>query len=195
PPTPSRAAPSPPKAVGTCEAAGICSNPVARPVTPHVIMVWVSGLYELAGQSIISNGVTTYWVVSYGVYAHPILNGFPSGAVAVANGVPSELTASVVVHGMPFLPIGLNNTFCVAGTGCVGQELTSWEVSTGTLVSFQGSSGLPVIRSMTQVIPTLFTNATAGRTTFLPPTVKVPSNMTPLFGRSESHRSWWTCWK
>ncbi len=35
-------------------------------MTPHVMNVWFSGLYELAGQSIISNGVTTYCVVSYG---------------------------------------------------------------------------------------------------------------------------------
>jgi hypothetical protein len=55
-------------------------------VTPQVMNVLFSGLYELAGQSIISNGCTTYSVVSYGSYAHPILNGLPSGAVAVANG-------------------------------------------------------------------------------------------------------------
>src|SRR3954470_23683806 len=58
--TPRRAAPRPPNSVGTCDAAGICSKPVARPVTPHVIIECVSGSYALAGQSIISNGVTTY---------------------------------------------------------------------------------------------------------------------------------------
>ena len=56
----------PPKAPFTCEAAGICSKEVARSVTPQVMNVWFSGLYELAGQSIISNGTTTYCVVSYG---------------------------------------------------------------------------------------------------------------------------------
>src|SRR3954465_8709163 len=65
-PTPRRAAPRPPKSVGTCDAAGICSKAVARPVTPHVTMELVDGAYELAGQSIISNGVTTYCDVSYG---------------------------------------------------------------------------------------------------------------------------------
>ena len=56
----------PPNAPTTCEADGICSKAVARSVTPHVMNVWFSGLYELAGQSIISNGMTTYCVVSYG---------------------------------------------------------------------------------------------------------------------------------
>ena len=56
----------PPNAPFTCEAAGICSNEVARSVTPQVMNVLFSGLYELAGQSIISNGCTTYCVVSYG---------------------------------------------------------------------------------------------------------------------------------
>ena len=45
----------------------MASIAVARPVTPHVTIEWVSGLYELAGQSIISNGMTVYCVVSYGV--------------------------------------------------------------------------------------------------------------------------------
>ena len=65
-PTPRRAAPRPPKAPATCDVAGSCSNAVARSDTPHVMNVWFSGLYELAGQSIISNGTTTYCVVSYG---------------------------------------------------------------------------------------------------------------------------------
>src|SRR3981189_1007042 len=104
-PTLSRLAPRPPKALATCEAGGICSNDVARPVTPHVNIVWFCGLYELAGQSIISNGVPTY-----GVSAQPILYGFPSGAVAVAYGTPRLVTASGVAHGMPSLPIGLNRT-------------------------------------------------------------------------------------
>ena len=47
----------------------------ARAETPHVIIVWFSGLYELAGQSITSNEHGLYCVVSYGVYAQPILNG------------------------------------------------------------------------------------------------------------------------
>ncbi len=64
-PTPSRLAPRPPNWLATCESAGICSIAVARPVTPQVIIVWFCGLYELAGQSIISNGVTMYCVVSY----------------------------------------------------------------------------------------------------------------------------------
>src|SRR6185312_13655476 len=105
--TPRRAAPRPPNSVGTCDAFGICSKAVARPVTPHVIIEWVDGAYELAGQSIISNGVTTYCVVSYGVYAHPILKGFPSGAVEVANGTPVASAASGVVQGMLSLLIGL----------------------------------------------------------------------------------------
>ena len=95
-----------PAGLGTCEAAGICSNAVARPVTPHVIIVWFSGLYELAGQSIISNGVTTYCVVSYGSYEQPILYGLPSGALAVANGTPRFVTASGVVHGTPAFTAG-----------------------------------------------------------------------------------------
>ena len=56
----------PPKAPFTCEAAGICSKDVARSVTPQVMNVLVCGLNELAGQSIISKGFTTYCVVSYG---------------------------------------------------------------------------------------------------------------------------------
>src|SRR3979490_1479558 len=101
--------------------------------------------------------MTVYWVVSYGVYAQPILNGLPSGAVAVANGVPRLVTASGVVQGIPSLPIGLNRTFCVAGTGCVGQVLTPSEWFCGALTSFRGRSGLPVSRSSTQVMPTLLT--------------------------------------
>src|SRR5262245_43883000 len=64
--TPSWLTPRPPKAPATCDAAGICSIARARSVTPHVMNVLFSGLYELAGQSIISNGMTTYCVVSYG---------------------------------------------------------------------------------------------------------------------------------
>src|SRR5579872_1873960 len=77
--TPRRFTPRPPYTLATCEAAGICSIAVARPVTPQVTIEWIDGAYELAGQSIISNGVTVYCVVSYGVYAHPSLNGLPSG--------------------------------------------------------------------------------------------------------------------
>src|SRR3954471_6321763 len=166
-PTPRRAAPRPPKAVATCDAFGICSKAVARPVTPHVTIEWVDGSYELAGQSIISNGVTTYWFVSYGSYAHPILYGFPSGAVAVANGVPVAVTASGVVHGMLLLFTGLNSTFFAAGIGCVGHEFTPGAALTGTFVSLIGRSGLPGMRSSENVMPYLFTYATAGRWTFL----------------------------
>src|SRR5258707_8884941 len=101
--------------------------------------------------------MTVYWVVSYGVYAQPILYGLPSGAVEVANGVPRLVTASGVVHGIPSLPIGLNRTFCVAGTGCVGQVFTLSALLCGTGTSFHGRSDLPVMRSSTQVMPTLFT--------------------------------------
>ena len=38
----------------------------ARNETPQVMNVLFSGLYELAGQSMFSNGITTYCVVSYG---------------------------------------------------------------------------------------------------------------------------------
>src|ERR1700693_3925090 len=131
-PTLSRLAARPPKALATCEAGGICSNDVARPVTPHANIVWLCGVYalagplcELAGQSIISNGVTTYWVVSYGVYAQPILYGLPSGAVAVANGTPRLVTASGVVQGIPSLPIGLKRTFCVGGAVSGGAGFTA----------------------------------------------------------------------
>src|SRR3954466_74207 len=213
-PTPRRAAPRPPNSVGTCDAAGICSKAVARPVTPHVIIEWVDGAYELAGQSIISNGVTTYWLVSYGSYAHPILYGFPSGAVAVANGVPVAVTASGVVHGMLLLFTGLNSTFFAVGIGCVGHEFTPGALLVGTFVSLTGRSGLPVTRSRTNVMPYLLTNATAGRWTDLTVvfvtvlnlpltltralavvlTLNVPLKSTPLFGRSESHRSWCAVW-
>src|ERR1700747_2232363 len=44
-------------------------------------------------------------------------------------------------------------------------------------------------------MPTLLTYATAGRVTSFLPTLNLPVNSTPLFGRSESHMSWWTCWK
>src|SRR6478672_3536183 len=139
--------------------------------------------------------MTVYCVVSYGVYAQPMWYGLPSGAVAVANGVPRLVAAVGVVHGMPSLPIGLNRTFCVAGTGCVGQVLTPSALLCGTGVSLTGMSGLPVSRSSTNVMPTLFTYATAGRVTVLPLTLNFPVKRTPLFGRSESHRSWCTCWK
>src|SRR3954470_17482669 len=142
-PTPRRAAPRPPNSVGTCDAFGICSNAVARPVTPHVTIEWLMGEYELAGQSIISNGVTTYCDVSYGSYAHPILYGLPSGAVAVAYGVPVAVAASGVVHGMLSLLTGLNRTFFVVGIGCVGHVFTPGALLCGTLVSLIGSSGLP----------------------------------------------------
>src|SRR6266852_3133666 len=135
--------------------------------------------------------MVVYCVVSYGVYAQPMWYGLPSGAVAVANGVPRLVTASGVVQGIPSLPIGLNRTFCVAGTGCVGQVLTPSEWFCGTGTSLTGMSGLPVRRSSTNVMPTLLTYATAGCLTPL----NLASNKTPLFGRSESHRSWWTCWK
>src|SRR6478752_7618861 len=101
--------------------------------------------------------MVVYCVVSYGVYAQPILYGLPSGAVAVAYGVPRLVTASGLVHGMPSLPIGLNSTFCVAGTGCVGQVLTPSALLCGTGVSLTGINGLPVSRSSTKVMPTLFT--------------------------------------
>src|SRR5665213_1107963 len=101
--------------------------------------------------------MTVYCVVSYGVYAQPILYGLPSGAVAVANGVPRLVTASGVVQGMLSLPTGLNRTFCADETGCVGQVLTPASLSCGTGVSFHGRSGLPVTRSITQVMPTLLT--------------------------------------
>src|SRR4051812_50102123 len=107
--------------------------------------------------------MVVYCVVSYGVYAQPILYGLPSGAVAVAYGVPRLVTASGVVHGIPSLPTGLNSTFWVAGTGCVGQVLTPSEWFCGTGVSLTGISGLPVTRSITNVMPTLVTEATAGR--------------------------------
>src|SRR6266849_9373937 len=101
--------------------------------------------------------MVTYCVVSYGVYAHPILYGLPSGAVAVAYGTPRLVTASGVVHGIPSLPIGLKRTFCVAGTGWVGEELTPSDVNCGTGTSLTGMSGLPVKRSSTNVMPTLLT--------------------------------------
>src|SRR5437868_25455 len=101
--------------------------------------------------------MTTYCVVSYGVYAQPILYGLPSGAVAVAYGMPRLVTASGVVQGIPSLPIGLNRTFCVAGTGCVGQVLTPGDFNCGTGTSLTGISGLPVTRSSTNVMPTLLT--------------------------------------
>src|SRR5262249_1331555 len=128
--------------------------------------------------------------------AHPILNGLPSGAVDVANGAPVAVTASGVVHGMLSLLTGLKRTFFAAGIGCVGQTFTPGELgSVGTFVSLTGSSGLPVCRSRTNVMPYLLTYATAGRVTVFPFTLNFPVNVTPLFGRSESHRSWCAVWK
>ena len=75
----------------------------------------------------------------------------------MAYGTPAAVTAVGVVHGMPSLPIGLNRTFCVAGTGCVGQVLMPGSLSCGTGVSLTGISGLPVTRSSTKVMPTLLT--------------------------------------
>ena len=65
-PVPWMAAPVPPADPTVCEAFGTCRKPRERLDTPHVIIVWFSGLYELAGQSISSNGVVTCCVVSYG---------------------------------------------------------------------------------------------------------------------------------
>src|SRR5262245_31503251 len=155
-PTPRRPAPMPPFEPATCEALGICSNPVARLVTPHVMNPWVSGLYELAGQSICSNGVTTYCVVSYGSYAQPILNGLPSGAVAWASGTYALVCVMFPsAHGRPSLPILLNSTFSVCGTGCVGHVFTSGDLFCGTGTSLTGMSGLPVSRSRMNVMPYL----------------------------------------
>ena len=115
--------------------------------------------------------------------------GLPSGAVDVAYGMPSAVVAVFVAHGMLSLFTGLNSTFFAAGIGCVGHEFTPAALLTGTLVSLIGSSGLPVMRSSTNVMPYLLTYATAGRWTVLPLTLNEPVNVTPLFGRSESHRS------
>src|SRR4051812_40478302 len=181
--------------------------------------------YELAGQSIISNGCTTYCVVSYGSYPQPILYGLPSGAVAVAYGTYAfvcDTAPSVQGRRVPSVDSLLNSTLSANGTGCVGQLFTSGAVLTGTFTSGIGSSGLPVSRSRMNVMPSLFTKATAGRvfvtcfvtvfftvrvtnlpftltrfltlTTTLVGTLYLPSNMTPLFGRSESQRSWWATW-
>src|SRR4051794_31762980 len=99
---------------------------------------------------------------------------------------------------MLLLLTGLNRTFCVEGIGCVGHEFTPGDELVGTFVSLTGSSGLPVMRSRTNVMPYLFTYATAcfwTLTTFLPCfTLKVPLKRTPLFGRSESQRSWCAVW-
>src|SRR4051794_21384383 len=178
--------------------------------------VWFAMSYELAGQSIISNGWTTYCVVSYGSYAHPILYGLPSGAVAVANGWYAFVWLTLPsVHGrlVPSADSLLKSTLSALGTGCVGQLFTSGALLTGTFTSSIGSSGLPVSRSRMNVMPCLFTKATPGRVfvtffvtvlvflTSLPltftwivtltfvGTAYLPSNMTPLFGRSLSQRS------
>src|SRR5215471_12158873 len=114
---------------------------------------------------------------------------------------------------------GLKSTFFAAETGCVGDEFTPGDERVGTFVSGAGISGLPVMRSSTYVMPYLLTYATAGRETCfvtvlvtflyltLPWTLtltfevtfvltaKVPWNMTPLFGKSESQRSWCAVWK
>src|SRR3954447_162566 len=100
--------------------------------------VWFAMSYELAGQSIISNGCTTYCVVSYGSYAHPILNGLPSGAVAVANGWDAFVIETLPsVHGLlvPSVDSLLNSTLSASGIGCVGQLFTSGALLTGTFSS------------------------------------------------------------
>src|SRR5262249_47466512 len=73
--------PMPPAEPTTCDAAGTCSFAYVRFVTPQLMNDCVSGLYELDGQSIDSNGCVTYCVVSYGVKWHEIAYGLPSGAV------------------------------------------------------------------------------------------------------------------
>src|SRR5437899_256468 len=82
--------------------------------------VWVCGLYELAGQSIISNGWTTYCVVSYGSKTQPILNGLPSGAVACANGMYAFVCVTLPsVQGRLSLSTLLKRTLSPCGIGCV----------------------------------------------------------------------------
>ncbi len=65
------------------------------------------------------------------------------------------------VHGMPLELSLLKSTLSDCGTGCVGHVLTSGAELCGTFTSLIGSSGLPVSRSRTKVMPYLFTKADA----------------------------------
>ena len=82
PPMLSTPAPIPPCVPIVSEAAGICSWPYSRPLSPQEMIPLVSGLYELDGQSMFSNGVTCHEVVSYGVKSHAKSSGLPSGVVS-----------------------------------------------------------------------------------------------------------------
>ena len=121
--------------------------------------------------------------------------GLPSGATAVANGTYAFVCVRLPsVQGRLLASSLFPSTLSAIGIGWVGHVFTSSAVLCGTLTSGIGSSGLPVSRSRMNVIPYLFTNATPGRDTILPLRLYLAVNMTPLFGRSESHRSWWVVW-
>ena len=98
--------------------------------------------------------------MSYGSYAHPILNGLPSGAVAVAYGVYALVCVIVPsVHGLrvPSEDSLLKSTLSAIGIGCVGHVFTSGDEFCGTFSSLIGRSGLPVSRSRMNVMPYLLT--------------------------------------
>src|SRR5262245_37752769 len=99
----------------------------------------VSGLYELDGQSIDSNGATTNCVVSYGSKKQPILYGLPSGATW-----PVQRVGSAHRRPPPFAIFGSKSAFGVCGIGWVLAVLTSGELLCGTLTSLTGTTGLPV---------------------------------------------------
>ena len=122
--------------------------------------------------------------------------GLPSGATAVANGTYAFVCVRLPsVQGRLLASSLFPSTLSAIGIGWVGHVFTSSAVLCGTLTSGIGSSGLPVSRSRMNVIPYLFTNATPGRVHHLAlDACTWPLNMTPLFGRSESHRSWWVVW-
>src|SRR5580658_6956926 len=110
-----------------------------------MVSPWVSGSYELAGQSTSSIGMTTAWVVSNGSYMHPILYGLPFAAVSESQGPAAVPSVAPLAHRRPwpFFILGSSIGFGPCGIGCTGQVLTSSALLWGTATWSIFSSGLP----------------------------------------------------
>ena len=124
-----------------------------------------SGLYELAGQSIDSNGEGDVLgrVVGVEVAADLV-------RLAVRRGRRREWVVRARLRLLavrrtscrsPSSCLGSSITFGPCGIGCVGHVFTSGALLTGTFTCLTGSSGLPVSRSRIQVQPSFATSATA----------------------------------
>ena len=196
--------PMPPAEPTICDAAGICSLPYVRFVTPQVMNACVSGLvrarrpvhrlerrrHVLRRVVRIRSAADLVRLAVRGGQTRPADSdrscSRPSPPLAAGR---SSCIAPPSLVGSPAMQPG--SVFGVCGIGCVGARVHVRRVRTGHLDLYDRLERLARLGVQdprpADTSPRRRRPARSCPSTFM-------SNRTAPFGRSESHRSWWTVW-